>query len=44
MWLQIEFHRNHESARIDANSNPGSARASRAGNGVLAIAKFSAIS
>jgi hypothetical protein len=40
MWLKIEFHPNHESARINANSNPGSARVSRAGDGVLAIANF----
>jgi hypothetical protein len=26
MWLKIEHHRNHESARINANSNPGSGR------------------
>ena len=26
MWLKIECHRNHESPRIDANSNPGNGR------------------
>ena len=40
MWLKIECHRNHESPRIDANSNLGSARGSRAGDGGPAIANF----
>jgi len=40
MWLKIECHRNHESTRIPMNSNLGSARGSRAGDGVLAIANF----
>jgi hypothetical protein len=39
--LKSECHPNHESTRIDANSNLGSARGSRAGNGGPAIANFS---
>jgi len=40
--LKIERHLHHESTQIVTNSNPGSARVSRAGDGVLVIANFSA--